>query len=849
MAPLEGVFTACVAQLNSGTPLEACLARYPGEAAELSPLLQIVVALRGLAAPVPAMKPAAAQDARARFLARASALSQPAMITSEEALAQASEDLAEGAALEELLDAFPHHATELRPGLEVLAALQQASAPAPERDPAERAEARSLFLAQAQAKALSRPPQIAIEDALETSLEIVAAGQATEACLQAYPHYADELRPALAIVAALQTELAQPAPARPEPALRTQRRAFVAAAQAGRRKMRMQQAGAGWRQAWQGLFRQPVWARAAALLLVAVLLFSFGRTAITAAAAALPGDALYPVKLATEQARLLVTTDEAQRAALRQQFEQTRRQEAVAVVEQHRQVQVQFSGAIESMVDGVWRIAGLETPVIVPGDAVVRGQPAVGAQVIILASSDGHGNLVARQALIVNADSAPAPSATPTFTRTVRAQPPVVVPLPPAAPATATWTPGVRLTPSPTAVLTGTRTLTATPTRTTTSTMTPTGSATPSGTPTVTTTPTATPGPAAVTFYGTIQEKNASWWLVSGRTVRIDAQTVIDESQGPAVVGADVAVAGMTQPDGSVRALVISVQAQQETDYFTDVIQSMSGGRWLIGNRWVTVTSATQIVGTPEVGRTARVSLARPAGGAWTATRIEVEDPSTGEPYYIEGVISAFGASSWVIDGQTVRITGQTVITGVAPQVGYVAEAMVVPSGSSLIATWINVLAPTSVATATPTPTAAPSTATPTATLTWTPTAPATATPTTPASATPTATATPEPATATPTTPATATPTPPPTATPTTPPTATPEPATATPTTPPTATSEPSSATSTPTATSEPAAAAPAAVGPARDVGVPSVCRHDGCQTGVEPQAGWRARRAWSRPG
>ncbi|MBE2234936.1 MAG: hypothetical protein IAE85_15685 [Anaerolinea sp.] len=783
MAPLEGVFAACVAQLNSGTPVEACLALHPGEAAELSPLLRIVVALRALAAPAPAMSPAAAQEARARFVTRAGALSQPTLISSEEALAQASEVLAGGAAAEACLDAFPHHAAELRPGLEILAALQQASAPAPERDLAERAEARARFMAQAQAKALSRPPQIAIEEALDASLAAVAAGQPAEACLLAYPHYADELRPALAVVAALQTELAQPAPARPEPARRTQRQAFVAAAQAGRRQMRAQQAGASWRELWQGLFRQPAWARVAVLLLMAVLLVGFGRVAITTAAAALPGDVLYPVKLATEQVRLLVTSDEAQRAALRQQFEQSRRAETAAVVEQHRQVEVQFSGAIESMVDGVWRIAGLETPVIVPGDAVVRGQPAVGAHVVILAYSDGHGNLVARQALIVDASSAPLPSATPTFSRPPRVEPPAVAPLPPGPLATATWTPGVRLTPTWTAVLTGTRTLTATPTPTTTAT----GTTTPSGTPTVSATPTATPGPVPVSLYGTIQEMNASWWLVSGRTVRIDGQTVIDQSQGPAQVGADVAVTGMQQPDGSVLALVIRVQPAQETDYFTDVIQSMSGSQWLIGNRLVTVTSATQIVGTAEVGRTARVWLARPAGGAWAATRIEVEDP-TAEPYYIEGVISAFSASSWVIDGQTVRVTGQTVITGVAPQVGYVAEAMVVSTGSSLTATWINVLAPTTAATATPTATP------PAATPTWTPTPPPTATPTaTPPAATPTWT-----------------PTPPPTATPTaTLPAATPTPSD-TPE-PPTATPEPPTASPTPSNTAEPATATPEA--------------------------------------
>ena len=51
-----------------------------------------------------------------------------------------------------------------------------------------------------------------------------------------------------------------------------------------------------------GLFRQPAWARAAALLVVVLLTLGFSRVAVTAASDALPGDTLYPVKLAAEQA-------------------------------------------------------------------------------------------------------------------------------------------------------------------------------------------------------------------------------------------------------------------------------------------------------------------------------------------------------------------------------------------------------------------------------------------------------------------------------------------------------------------------------------------------------------------
>ncbi len=123
MAELSGVFEASVAQLNSGTPLDACLAMHPAESAELAPLLHIVTGLQRLAEPAPAMDPSAAQSARAGFLARAAALSKPAQVTLEDAFDQSTAMLAANASLEECLDRFPHYAAELRPMLETMVSL------------------------------------------------------------------------------------------------------------------------------------------------------------------------------------------------------------------------------------------------------------------------------------------------------------------------------------------------------------------------------------------------------------------------------------------------------------------------------------------------------------------------------------------------------------------------------------------------------------------------------------------------------------------------------------------------------------------------------------------------------
>lgn len=762
MADLEGIFEACVAQLNSGSSPSESLAQHPAEAGQLAPLLQIVRGLQALSAPAPAMNQGAAQVARARFLGQADALRVAASGAPQDALEQSLAMLAGGATLEHCLGAFPQQADELRPLLATVSDLQVSSQPAPAPEPAARQTAREQFLARA--VALSAPPAVPIEEALETSVQMLAAGAAVEDCLQAFPHYAAELRPALAISGAMQHTAALPVPVRPAQAVAGQRQAFITAAKAARRTAR---AGSSWLGTWAGLWRQPVWARALAMLLVVLLSFAFGRAAVTAASTALPGDTLYPVKLAAEQARLLVTADETQRSTLRQQFEQNRRDEAAQVIEQGRQVQLQFTGEIASMVDGVWTIVGLDVPLLIPGDVVLRGQPAVGRQALILAFADARGHLVARQVLVQDGPEAPAPTATWTPTRTPRPAPPALAPaiVPPTPtatrvrPAVLRWTP----TPSPTATLTPT--LTTTPT--------PTSSGTPTTTPSVT--PTTSAGP--VDFTGQILEIHPTWWLVDGVRVWITTETLIDESLGRAVVGALITGRGKEQTDLSVIAEEITVlQSVVETWNFTDIVETITGGQWLIGNTWVLVTGSTTIVGDPGVGDPVHVWVQRYAGDPWTATRIELDLVPPDEPVFFEGVITSISARSWVVDGRTVLIDPGTQFSGLSPAVGLIGEVTAVQRRDGLHALSINVVAPTP----TPTPTATPEPEPPTATPTARP-EPPTATPTAtpePPTATPTATPEPEPPTATPT----ATPEPePPTATPT----VEPESPTETPTSPP----------------------------------------------------------------
>jgi hypothetical protein len=712
-----------------------------------------------------------------------------------------------GETIEACLAAYPEHADELRPLLRLSWALRAASQPPPERDPQSKESVRSRFLAQA--ARLRRPEAVTVEDALDGSLTLLDIGVSAEDCLSVYPEHVPELRPLLQTVAILGFA-ASPVPERSATELAAGREVFLRAAkEPGRVREPIIYPWHGWLAALAELFRAPIWRGAAATLALVALVFVIGGASVLAASSAVPGDALYPIKRTTERVRLSFTLDELRREQLNRQLEQLRRIEAGTVTMQRRVVRVEIPGTIESINGDTWVIEGLSVPLRIPADAIVEGTPVEGATVLVIALSDGNGNLFARRVQVL---ATPEPDLKP------------VLQLATDTPtATATWTATPTITPTftrtpkntPTTVSTERPTSTPTHTATATATATPTPTPTTTLTPTVTLTPTPT-GPIAVTLFGMIDEFHPDWWLVSGQVVWLTDQTLIDESRGPAVLGSQVEVDGLEMPeDGRVvaeRITVIVSAAVQETTEFTDRIKSMSGGVWRVGNTTVLVPPGTPISGDPAVGKVATVRAMRWTGEPWKAVWIQVEEI---EYVYIEGRIDQIGGSRWVVDGVTIIIDSGTSITGATPAVGRTAEVRAVQRGDGLHAVSIRVLGPTATPTATFTLTA---TATPTLTVSPTSTLSPTVTPGTPtptATAEATSTATPEP-TATATAEATSTATPEPTATATAEATstATPEPtATATAEATSTATPEPTAtatAEATSTATPEPTATATA---------------------------------------
>lgn len=658
-----------------------------------------------------------------------------------------------GGTIEESLAGQPAWQAELAPLLQVVAALRSLAVPAPARVEQTQKAARAAFLSAA--ASLKGATSATSEIALDDSLEMAAAGASVDDCLTAFPGHADMLQPALEMISALQASRSA-VPPRDAAVLAEQRAAFLSSARQARSRARSG-GDRGLAAALANLFRQPVWRAATVLLLLLVTLFGVGGTALTLASDALPGDALYAIKLAGERARVAVTLDETQRAELLQTFEQRRREEVVEVVDQGRQIEVQFPGTIETMVDGVWTIVGLPMAILVPGDAEVIGTPAVGHNVLVIGYSDGQGRFIVRRVFVSGpAGGAPAATATRPPTPT---QAPVAAPMP-ADTATPTSLPTDTPSPTFTPTLTATSTISATATLTPTLTATPTAS--PSGTPTITPAPSATAGPYPGLHFGLIEEKHPTWWLVSGYRVLLTPSTRIDESLGPADVGAEVAVEGIHQPQipGIEAALIRVTRGNLESKEWTGEIRSMNGSIWVVGDTAVDVAGAA-IVGVGVVGQDATVWATRRANEMWRASNVWVD-----EYVPIFGTITSISGDIWVVAGQTVNVSDAQ-FSGVPPRVGLYAEIEAIRRGGQLFAVRVNVLAPAATPTATSFSTATP---TATASATDTPTVPPTATPTEPA---PTDTPTNEP-TATPVDPtATATPTPPfpfPTPTPAQPP-------------------------------------------------------------------------------
>jgi hypothetical protein len=245
------------------------------------------------------------------------------------------------------------------------------------------------------------------DNVLDQCLAWLRDGAGIDDCLAAYPEYADELRPLLELVAQVGRVLTPAAPA----AVRAAGEQRMLAALAQKRE---RQAGA-WPfvRTLEQMMRALVpgrraWGLAATLL--AVLLFAASGWGFAASADSLPGDPLYPVKVAAQKARLALTHDPGTRQQLDEQFAAQQRRDVQSVLEDRRRVTVEFLGVLQKMESSVWVVGGL--PITVQDATIIVGQPYPGTLVRVQGYLPGDGSLLASR-LEVDLTATPWPTEVP----------------------------------------------------------------------------------------------------------------------------------------------------------------------------------------------------------------------------------------------------------------------------------------------------------------------------------------------------------------------------------------------------------------------------------------------------
>ncbi len=231
-----------------------------------------------------------------------------------------------------------------------------------------------------------------IDAALDQCLSWQREGRSVEACLSGYPQFAEELRPLLQLAA--DVRLVQT----PEPDMqaRVRGRQQVLSTLVQRRDRTARGASrttlhpgalASALAAWVPRLRR-VPSVAVATILVVVTAFT-----VAASADTVPGDALYPLKVAGQELQVALTVRSERRSHVQQEVQTRRRQDVQAALERGRQATVTFQGLLQSVSDGTWVVGGL--PVEVSADTQVVGDPEPGDWVEVRAVLPGSGALVA----------------------------------------------------------------------------------------------------------------------------------------------------------------------------------------------------------------------------------------------------------------------------------------------------------------------------------------------------------------------------------------------------------------------------------------------------------------------
>lgn len=478
-------------------------------------------------------------------------------------------------------------------------------------------------------------------NALDDCLYRLRAGDTISACLERYPDHARELKSLLETVEFAEalrfTELPRPQ------ALARGRQRFLTEAARLRAEQHTAERSllATVRAFFTAGMAGPAWGRAAAAIVVVLLLFgTVSGVVVQASASSLPGDPLYPVKQVTRQVQLITIRNPQARVVKEKQIQAQEREEVRQATEQGRAFEKDVAGIIiDWQGDSFVLEDGLR--IRVSDETDVQGEPGPGAIAEVHVRSE-DGRLVAERI-------------------SVREQPPTGLAL--AATETATTPPTAAIVPTETSKPTDT----AIPTRQPTKKVIP--SKTPTPKPTVTDTPfptaTAVVGPIVHVFElrGTIDFISASLWVVAGEQIQIISGTII---KGQPAVGRIAHVRANRFEDGTFVALEIDVEAESTPTpapvTITGIVESKErDSLWRIGGHEVRTDDRTKIEGELRIGAFAEVVGVQESSRRIFAHRITVVRACE-NPTLFEGVILSMDpeAGSWTVE-VIVNIEGQDV--------------------------------------------------------------------------------------------------------------------------------------------------------------------------------------------
>lgn len=548
---------------------------------------------------------------------------------------------------------------------------------------------------------------------LDDCLDRLKAGDTISACLESYPDHASELKPLLETVEFVNA-LRFTEAARPQALARGRQRLLTEAARLREERREKERSFlTKVRDFFSAGAPGPVWARAAAVIVVVLLLFgAVSGVVVQASESSLPGDALYPVKQVKRQVQLIVIRNPQEREEKEKQILAEERQEVRQATEQGRVFEKDVAGIVVAWEDGSLVLEdGLD--IRVSDETEVQGEPAVGVIALVHVRSE-NGRLVAERIQVRQ-----------------QAQAVVLVALTDTATVTSTATARPTDTPVPTA--------TPEPTKIPTKKVVPTKTATPKPTFTDTPFPTATVevGPIVHVFElrGRIDAIGDSMWVVAGEQIRITSDTII---KGEPAVGRTAHVRANRLADGQFVAIEIDVETPDTPTparvTITGVVESKERDNlWHIGGREVRLDDRTKVEGELRVGAFAEVRGVQESPRRVYAHRITIIRPCE-TPILFEGVIVAIDAEAgtWTVEvavssqGQEGRAQFNVNVTDAqiegTPVIGAVAQIEACRTGENEYSAQRIFVVPT------PTPTDTPA-ATPTLTDTPQPTVAPTSSP------------------------------------------------------------------------------------------------------------------------